>query len=201
MTVVPAIVRPAGAGDTAEETDLTVEAVIENELRTGLDPVQRALGFQRLRQGGLTIKGIAQRLGGIPDRRVRETLAILDLPEALWPRVADGTVPLAAVKPLVGLAKVHAGLPAVAVGRVLSPRPRTWDEQVTWEDVQADALGVAVGSYADQHGDLPEDVFVGGEEYPVHRFALSNAAHADLEALLLAAPRRRAGRIQRPLRT
>ncbi len=108
LTVLPAIVRPAGDGDEHEEADLACEAVIENELRLALDPVQRALGYRRMMRAGLTVKGVALRLGGIPLKRVRETLQILDLPEDLWPKVAEGTIPLRAVKALMALTKMHA---------------------------------------------------------------------------------------------
>jgi len=54
---------------------------------------------------------------------------------------------------------------------------------VTWADVERDPLAVAVGRYAEQHAHLPDDVFVGGERYPVHRFVLSDLAHAELEVL------------------
>ncbi len=37
---IPAIVRPAGAGDDEEQADLLVEAVIENDLRVDLDPLE-----------------------------------------------------------------------------------------------------------------------------------------------------------------
>lgn len=39
---LPAIIRPAGAGDDDENADLLVEALLENDLRRDLDPVARA---------------------------------------------------------------------------------------------------------------------------------------------------------------
>jgi ParB/RepB/Spo0J family partition protein len=183
LTIVPAIVRPAGAGDTDEEADLMADAVIENELRKQLDPVQRALGYRRMKEGGLTIKGVAQRLGGIPEKRIRETLAVLDLPQELWPQVADGTIPLSAVKALVRLGKVHAGLPAVAVKRVLDGPLQQWDEPVTWEEVIADPIAVVIGDYEEQLADLPDDVFVAGNSYAVSRFALDGKAKKSLAKL------------------
>ena len=183
LTVIPAIVRPCGAGDADEEAELVAEAVIENELRKQLDPVQRALGYRRMKDGGLTIKGVAQRLGGIPEKRVRETLAVLDLPDELWPRVADGTIPLSAVKALVRLGKIHEGLPAVAVKRVLDGPPQQWDEPLSWDDVIADPISVGVGGYDEQLADLPDDVFVAGNSYAVGRFTLDDKAKGNLAKL------------------
>jgi ParB/RepB/Spo0J family partition protein len=183
VTVVPAIVRPAGGGDADEEADLVADAVIENELRKQLDPVQRALGYRRMEDGGLTIKGVAQRLGGIPEKRVRETLAVLDLPEELWPQVADGTIPLSAVKVLVRLGKIHTGLPAVAVRRVLDGPPQPWDEPLTWDDVIADPIAIVTGGYEAQLADLPDDVFVAGNGYAVGRFTLDAKATKSLAKL------------------
>jgi ParB/RepB/Spo0J family partition protein len=183
LTVIPAVVRPAGAGDADEESDLVADAVIENELRTQLDPVQRALGYRRMKDGGLTIKGVAQRLGGIPEKRVRDTLAVLDLPEDLWPQVADGTVPLSAVKPLVRLGRIHQGLPAVAVKRVLDGPLQQWDEPLSWDDVIADPISVVIGGYEEQLGDLPDDVFVAGNSYAVGRFTLDGKAKKNLAKL------------------
>jgi ParB family transcriptional regulator, chromosome partitioning protein len=38
---LPAIIRPAGAGDDEEQSDLLVEALIENDLRQDIDPLRR----------------------------------------------------------------------------------------------------------------------------------------------------------------
>ena len=82
---LPAIIRPAGAGDEEEQGDLLVEALIENDLRRNLDPVARARGYQRLLDSGLTVKGVAERLQ-TTQARVREHLRILKLPEDLQRR-------------------------------------------------------------------------------------------------------------------
>ena len=37
---LPAIIRPAGNGDEDEHSDLLVEALLENDLRRDLDPVE-----------------------------------------------------------------------------------------------------------------------------------------------------------------
>src|SRR3954447_23112338 len=76
LTVLPAIVRAAGDGDDDEQTDLVVDAMLENEAREDFSRVRRALGYRRMIQGGLTVKGVAERLGGIPQQRVRDHLAV-----------------------------------------------------------------------------------------------------------------------------
>lgn len=37
---LPAIIRPAGTGDDEEQSDLLVEALLENDLRRDLDPLE-----------------------------------------------------------------------------------------------------------------------------------------------------------------
>jgi ParB family transcriptional regulator, chromosome partitioning protein len=41
---LPAIIRPAGTGGDDEQSDLLVEALLENDLRRNLDPLARARG-------------------------------------------------------------------------------------------------------------------------------------------------------------
>ena len=101
---LPAIVRPVDAGDdTAElEAELLVDAVVANQLRSQLTLVEEALACRRLKaEHGLTIKGIAQKLQ-MTQARVRERLAILELPEALWPRIAAGEIPVGAIARAAG---------------------------------------------------------------------------------------------------
>jgi ParB family chromosome partitioning protein len=105
---IPAIVRPAGADDDDEQTDLLIEAVIENDLRVDLDVLARARGYRRLIDSGLTVKGVAQRLA-TTQARVREHLRILKLPEDAQAKLAAGDVPLRAVKALEGLAAIAPG--------------------------------------------------------------------------------------------
>jgi ParB family chromosome partitioning protein len=118
---IPAIIRPAGAGDDHEHADLLTEALIENDQRAEIDSVARAGGYQRLLDQGLTIKGVAERLS-TTQARVREHLRILKLPTPVQARIAAGEVPLRAVKPLAELAKIHPGLAERAVREILEPR-------------------------------------------------------------------------------
>ncbi len=149
---IPAIVRPAGAGDDEEQADLLVEAVIENDLRVDIDPLARARGYRRLLDSGLTIKGVAERLA-TTQARVREHLRILKLPEDAQTKLAAGEVPLRAVKALEGLAAIHPGLAARAIAQVLSPGEDY--EPYTWADLERDPLEIATVA-GDQ---LPDGVY------------------------------------------
>ena len=95
---LPAIVRPVGAGeDSAElEAELLVDAFAANQHRSSLSLVEQALACRRLKvDHGLTTKGIAQKLQ-LKQARVKERLALLELPEALWPRIAAGEIRVSA---------------------------------------------------------------------------------------------------------
>src|SRR4051812_25416317 len=177
LTELPAVVRPAGAGDESEELDLLVDAVIENELRVDLDPLQRALGYRRMLDGGLTVKGVAEKLG-VRQARVKSALSVLRLPEELWPRVASGEIPMAAVAPLVKLAAIHPALPARAAAQVLDLEAEH-REAFEWADVAQDALQVALS------GDepMPAGVYVAHASYPLEAFELGEKARRDLASL------------------
>ena len=173
---IPAIVRPAGAGDDEEQADLLVEAVIENDLRVDLDPLARARGYRRLVDSGLTIKGVAERLA-TTQARVREHLRILKLPEDAQAKLAAGDVPLRAVKALEGLAAIHPGLAAAAIAQVLKPTDEY--EPYTWGDLEQQPLEVATLA-----GDeLPDGVYRAYASYPIDAFTLSEGAQKDLVAL------------------
>jgi ParB/RepB/Spo0J family partition protein len=173
---IPAIVRPAGAGDDQEQADLLVEAVIENDLRVDLDPLARARGYRRLIDTGLTIKGVAERLA-TTQARVREHLRILKLPEDAQAKLAAGDVPLRAVKALEGLAQVHPGLAVAAIAQVLKPTDEY--EPYTWADLEQQPLEVATLA----GGELPHGVYRAYVPYPVDAFSLSGHAQKDLTAL------------------
>lgn len=158
-------------------------AMAENLARQDLDPVQEAHGYDRLRAVGLTKKGIAERLG-IAQRRVTDRLEILKLPEGLRPRIASGQIPPAAIKPLVGLERIHAGLAACAVARVDAPAAHPWEQPLSWADLVSDPVGVLLsGSDTDGDAALPDGVYDVSEPAPVTRFTLSDTAHAELQEL------------------
>ena len=172
---LPAIVRPAGTGDDEEQSDLLVEALLENDLRRDLDPLARARGYQRLIDTGLTLKGVAERLQ-TTQARVREHLRILKLPEELQGKFACGEIPVRAVKPLGRLASIHPGLAIVAAQQVLDPGDAC--EPYAWADVERAPLEVALAG-----GDLPEGVYRPHTAYPIGAFALSEGSSKDLAAI------------------
>jgi len=172
---LPAIIRPAGTGDDEEESDLLVEALLENDLRRDLDPLARARGYQRLIDTGLTVKGVADRLQ-TTQARVREHLRILKLPEELQHKFASGEIPVRAVKPLGQLAGVHPGLAIAAAQQVLDPGDAY--EPYTWADVERAPLEVALAG-----GELPEGVYRPHTAYPIEAFVLGEGASKDLAAI------------------
>jgi ParB/RepB/Spo0J family partition protein len=176
LTEVPVIVR-----QVSEDTRGLDDALVENMTRQDLDAVEEAEGFQRLLDGGLTRKGVAELLG-VSQRLIGDRLQILALPEDLHEQIADGTIPPSAVKPLAELAKAHAGLPAVAVRCVTDPPLDAYSEPPTWADLVRDAVEVI--SYCTSDEDLPPDVYRCGGSFPLSRFTLSDKAAYDLEKLL-----------------
>jgi ParB/RepB/Spo0J family partition protein len=175
---LPALVK---AGESAPGSDL-LDAMLANGLGVSLDVVEEAAGYAALIDAGYTRKGIAEAFK-IPLARVRERLTILELPERLREQVAAGVVPLMAVKALVSVHKIHPELAAIAAKRVLDGPPHQWDGPTTWEELAADPISVVIGSYAPQLDDLPADVFVAGESYPVSGFSLDEEASAALVQL------------------
>jgi len=179
---LPAIIRPAGTGEDDEQSDLLVEALLENDLRRDLDPLARARGYQRLINTGLTLKGVAERLQ-TTQARVREHLRILKLPEELQGKFASGEIPLRTVKSLGQLAGIHPGLAIAAAQQVLDPGDAY--EPYAWADVERAPLEVALAG-----GELPEGVYRPHTAYPIEAFALGEGASKDLAAIeqMLARP-------------
>jgi ParB/RepB/Spo0J family partition protein len=180
LSEIPAIVRPAQNGDDATLEALT-DAVIENELRSAFDPVQRAGAYRAMLDQGCSIRGLAERLGGAVrrssrERRIRDHLAILELPEDLRDLVAAEKVPLLAVKALVGLCKLHPDLARVAVKSVLDPGED--EEPYTWAEIAEQGLAVAVRNSES----LPEGIFETYEPYPLSRFTIGEKAAKQLAA-------------------
>ena len=172
---LPAIIRPAGTGDDDEQSDLLVEALLENDLRRDLDPLARARGYQRLIDTGLTVKGVAERLQ-TTQARVREHLRILKLPEDLQDKFASGEIPVRAVKALGQLAGVHPGLAIAAAQQVLDPGDAY--EPYAWADVERAPLEVALAA-----GELPEGLYRPHTSYPIEAFVLGESASSDLAAV------------------
>ncbi|HEV3072134.1 MAG TPA: ParB/RepB/Spo0J family partition protein [Solirubrobacteraceae bacterium] len=182
LTQLPAVVLPAGAGDEAEHLDLLTDAMIENEVRCELNPLQRALGFRAMIEHGLNVRGVAERMGGKAKRssrekRIREHLTILTLPEKVRTLVAAGEVPMLAVKALAELAAIHEELPAYAIAAVLDT-DNEYSEPYTWPEVTESALKVAL-SHCEV---LPAGLFLSSQGYPLDTFELGEKAKKDLAA-------------------
>lgn len=177
LTEIPAIVRPVA--DDTRGLDL---ALIENMARQDLNPVEEAIAFKRLVDGGLTRKGVAQALG-VSQKLVTERLTLLELPEPIHPQIADGTVPPGAIRALVTLAKIHAGLPAIAIARVVAGPAHDWDEPLTWSQVSEDPILAVCSEYEGDETDLPIDVYEAGANYPIERFRLDDKTAEQLEEL------------------
>lgn len=179
VPLAPALVKVRADAPGADLLD----AMLANGLGISLDVLEEALGYEALiRDAGYTRKGIAEAFQ-IPLARVRERLLILDLPEKLRHQVAAGVIPLMAVKTLGALAKIHPGLPEVAVKRVLDGPVQQWDEPTTWEEMAADPISVLIGDYDEQLADLPEGVFVAGCSYPVSNFELDEETKQNMRLL------------------
>ena len=176
---IPALVR-YDVDDAARGLD---HAIIENVLRADLNPVEEARAYRRLMDdAGLTRRGVAERCS-VSQKRVTERLAILEVPDGLHPRIADGTIPPSAIKALGELAKIHPALPAIAYKRVSSEPVHQWDEATTWSDLCEDPIDVVIGRYAEEADDLPSDVFDTNGHHAVTRFALDEKAQRDLAKL------------------
>ena len=98
MTTVPAILREA---NEQEKLEL---ALIENIQRRDLNPIERAIAYQKLMQEfNLTQEEVAEKMG-VSRSGVANTLRFLDLPKEVQKALADAKI-------TEGHAKVIAGLP------------------------------------------------------------------------------------------
>ena len=110
------------------------------------------------------------------ERRIRDHLTILALPDALSRLVAGETIPLLAVKALAELCKIHEELARNAVAAVLNAEDG--DEAPTWSEFANDALSLGV-----LHTDpLPAGMFQSNRRYPVGAFTLGEKAAKNLIA-------------------
>jgi ParB/RepB/Spo0J family partition protein len=180
LTALPAVVLTAGTGDEGEYQDLLTDAMIENELRSDLDPLQRARGYQAMIDSGLGVREVAERLGGRTKRssrekRIKEHLAILSLPEQLRTLIAEQVIPLFGVKTLVALAEIHEEFAHAALRAVT---PDDDSEPYAWQELIENPIDIAM-NYMDE---LPGGVYSSRSSYPVDQFTLSEKAQKDLAA-------------------
>jgi ParB/RepB/Spo0J family partition protein len=180
LTEIPASVLTADSGEQ-QHLDLLTDAMVENELRCALNPVQRADGYKAMIDDGLTVRGVAERLGGgsrrrSREQRIKEHLAILALPEDLRERVAAGEIPLLAVKALCGLCDIHDDLARAAV--TAATPSRDYEEPYGWSEIAETPLAIVV-NFCEQ---LPDGVFSSRDAFPLDAFTLSEKATAALAA-------------------
>lgn len=179
LTEIPCVLDVPDA-----ETGGLVDALLENLVRDDLSPMDEARAFDRLREHGLSVSGIAERVSRTT-KLVRERLQLLVLPAKVQREIEKGTVPLTAAPALVKLAEMHEELPALAVAKVMKAPDRDGyglRRQSTWKDLSEDPIGVVLA--AGYTMELPSDVYVGGGEFALECFTLSDKAERDLAKLL-----------------
>lgn len=169
-------------------TERLIDSLVENDVRVGVDRLDRARRYARLKADGLTIKGIAERTGR-PGRNgqrfVKAHLALLDLPEALHADLAAEAIPMTVVAVLARLAEIHPQLAELAVQRVLRPDTQqawTTEEPITWAQLEQEPINIVSDRYADYGGSLPDGVFEAYRGHPVTAFGLSEKGLKDLAA-------------------
>ena len=97
LAAIPAIVKPV------QDQELMEWALLENVQREDLNPIEKAQAYQRLlSEFALTQEAIAARMG-IDRSTVANFLRLLQLPEALWGWIADGTLTMGHAKALLSL--------------------------------------------------------------------------------------------------
>lgn len=148
LTEIPAVI----VTQAQDEEDRLEDALIENELRVDLNPLERAKAYRRLRQGGRSVKAIALRFGR-SQAYVRSHLQLLELPEDLHEQFADASIPLSAVTGLRTLAKASTAAAAALVREVMDskdgPEPWPWDEALSRPaEVLSEADELPAGVYA-----------------------------------------------------
>lgn len=99
FAAIPAIVK------SVQEQELMEWALLENVQREDLNPIEKAQAYQRLlTEFSLTQEAIAARMG-MDRSSVANFLRLLQLPEALWGSIADGTLTMGHAKALLSLEK------------------------------------------------------------------------------------------------
>lgn len=181
LTEVPCQVRAA-----ATMSERHIDALVENLTQQGLNVLEEARAYQQMRQERMSIAAIAEKLGStITAARVRDRLRLLDLPESVQQLVADGTVPLRAVRTLADIARVDAELCETVV-RALREEQTAQDPYVrakawTWGDVARRTNEVLESI---DPTTLPDHVFTLGVRYSLSRFQLDGDAQRALEELM-----------------
>lgn len=119
LTEYPVTVR-----DSADADEL-VDAVVDNKHRVDLTPLDEALAFGRLRDGGLTVAGIAKQCS-VAQRLVTERLRILELPVEIQECFGDGRLPTSVVKDLAAMTAASPTLALAVVQAALKDPSDHW---------------------------------------------------------------------------
>lgn len=114
---VPALLSSAAAGGRE------VEVMLAAAMHKALEPIERATGFQRLVNAGMTVQEISRRTG-YSVATVRDSLSLMELPSEARRMVAAGEITASAG---VGLAKqMRASGTGDAPVRAKQSRPPSW---------------------------------------------------------------------------
>lgn len=94
---IPAIVRPS-----VSDAEMLELALVENLQRRDLDPIERALGYQRMmRELGLTQDQVAEKVG-LQRPTVANHLRLLELPDLVQQALAKGMIQMGHARALLG---------------------------------------------------------------------------------------------------
>jgi ParB family chromosome partitioning protein len=115
---IPAVVR-----EGVSDASMLELALVENLQRADLDPIEKARGFKRLMDGGMTQEQVASRVG-LERSTVANFLRLLDLSEKVQAVVSQGLLSMGHARALLGLRdpRRQVELSALAVRRSLSVR-------------------------------------------------------------------------------
>ena len=98
LLAVPAVVREGVSNDAMLEL-----ALVENLQRADLDPIEKAKGFQKLLERGMTQEQVAARVG-LQRSTVANHLRLLDLDDGVQKALVEGLISMGHAKALLGLA-------------------------------------------------------------------------------------------------
>lgn len=151
LATVPCVVRE-GAG--------LIEAITENVHRDNLDPVEEARAFGRAVKEGKTVRGVATALA-LPERFVKERLALLALPDDVLGAIQRGQLTLGRAAALVKLG--HPALASAIVRYAVNDPDNPYDDHSAWDpDSEQDVAYVAEHAIRSSAGDgVDTGVYVG----------------------------------------
>ncbi len=162
LVEIPCVVREAG-----DATENLVLALVENLRRKDLTAIEKARGFQRLRDAGLTNEAIGQRLG-CSSALVGRTLELLTLPAQAQRALEAKQLPVGVAQELVS--GVKHGVSAAATNAIA--RAAIKDNLPTYE--VREKVFAARGVEPQRRSSLPEPI-------PVRPTAITVTIEASLK--------------------